>query len=375
MGIKSISAYKFVAFAVLLQSFLEIFQQNLISVFHLPIEDTTVYRVVLTAIPLSIAIVITLFRKWKVFIVVYLISLFILLLNILVFPQNKTILLNNTLRFLLPVVIPSALCLTYIPSIKIVESVLYKISWFTAILAFFYVINFFSGKFVIDVYNMSFSYALLLPMLSLYSKKKPYSIIVSIVLFIIVLGIGSRGAAIIFIIYVLYDVTQSYAKFAIPALILIVLFFFVFPTLTQWFESIGISSRTLEFLTNKNIGYLSGRDNLYDRMIDVIWANPIKGIGLFGDRLYLDGTYVHNIILELYLNWGILVATMIIFFFMVKFIHVYKNSNKINRNILVKYLLASIAPLMFSGSYLIDYNLGIFIGVLFIISKNKQEDY
>ena len=141
MGIKSISAYKFVAFAVLLQSFLEIFQQNLISVFHLPIEDTTVYRVVLTAIPLSIAIVITLFRKWKVFIVVYLISLFILLLNILVFPQNKTILLNNTLRFLLPVVILSALCLTYIPSIKIVESVLYKISWFTAILAFFYVIN------------------------------------------------------------------------------------------------------------------------------------------------------------------------------------------------------------------------------------------
>ena len=49
---------KFVAFAVLLQSFLVILQQVLISVFHMPPEATTLYRVILTAIPLSLAIVI-----------------------------------------------------------------------------------------------------------------------------------------------------------------------------------------------------------------------------------------------------------------------------------------------------------------------------
>jgi len=377
MATKSKFSYEFVAFAVLMQSFLEIFQQNLIFVFGLPLEKTTAIRVALTAIPLSIAIVISLVRKWKIFVVVYLLTLLILLINIILFPQNNAVLRENSLRFLLPVVIPSALCLTSIPSVKIVESVLYKISWFTSILALFYVISFFSGTFVIDVYNMSFSYGLLLPMLSLYSKKKPHSIIASIVLFLIVLGIGSRGAAIIFIIYILYDLFQSRTKFAISVLILIFLiflFFLTLPALMQWFENIGVSSRTLELLTSENIGYLSGRDTLYDRMIDVFWTSPIIGIGLFGDRLYLDGTYVHNILLELYLNWGIISATIIILFFMMKLIRVYKKSNKINRNILVKFFLASVAPLMFSGSYLVDYNLGIFIGVFFLINKTNKEN-
>ena len=49
---------KFIAFAVLLQSFLVILQQVLIAVFHMPPEATTIYRVVLTAIPLSVAIAI-----------------------------------------------------------------------------------------------------------------------------------------------------------------------------------------------------------------------------------------------------------------------------------------------------------------------------
>ena len=57
-----------------------------------------------------------------------------------------------------------------------------------------------------------------------------------------------------------------------------------------------------------------------------------------------------------------------------KLIRVYKKSNKINRNILVKFFLASVAPLMFSGSYLVDYNLGIFIGVFFLINKTNKEN-
>ena len=55
---KHLKTDHYIAFAVLLQSFLVILQQVLISVFHMPPEATTLYRVILTAIPLSLAIVI-----------------------------------------------------------------------------------------------------------------------------------------------------------------------------------------------------------------------------------------------------------------------------------------------------------------------------
>ena len=365
---------KFVAFAVLLQSFLVILQQTLISVFQLQPEATTAYRVILTAIPLSVAIIIVLFKKWQTFLMVYLIAILILLFNIIIFPQNEVYLKPNTLRFLLPIVIPSALCLMFVTSIDVVESVLYKISWLTFILTIFYIISYITGVFSITSYSMSFSYGLLLPMLSLYSKKRIHSVIASLILFLIVLGIGSRGAAIVFMLYISYDILQSNKKLIIPAIILIGIFFLSLPTLSQWFESIGISSRTLNLFINDDIGYTSGRDLIYSYMKEVFWENPIKGIGLFGDRFYLNGAYSHNFILELYLNWGIIGATIILFYFAWKFIVTYRSSDKRKKNILVKYLLASIAPLMVSGSYLVDYDLGIFIGVLFLISMENNRN-
>ncbi|HRU02075.1 MAG TPA: hypothetical protein P5239_10285 [Victivallales bacterium] len=368
-----IKSEKFIAFAVLLQSFLVILQQVLISVFYMQPEATTTYRVILTAVPLSVAIIITLYRKWQTFLLVYGITILVLLFNIIIFPQNEIFLKTYSLRFLLPVVIPSALCLIYLSNIDIVESVLYKISWSTFFLVLFYVISYFSGNFVITDYNMSFSYGLLLPMLSLYSKKNLYSLLASLLLFLIVLGIGSRGAAIVFMMYVVYDIFQSNKKFIIPVVIAIGVFFLSLNTLAQWFESIGIFSRTLNLIINDDIGYMSGRDILYDKMTAIFWENPIKGIGLFGDRHYLDGAYTHNLILELYLNWGIIGATFIILFFVWKFVVTFIRSDKKNRNILVKYLLASVAPLMVSGSYLIEYDLGIFIGVLFLIGRENKK--
>lgn len=372
MKLKSLKTDQYIAFAVLLQSFLVILQQVLIAVFHMPPEATTIYRVVLTAIPLSVAIAITIYRKWSVFLIVYSIAVLILLLHIVIFPDNYIYIKQNSLRFLLPIVIPNVLCLMYLKDIEVVESALYKISWFTTFLAFVYVINFFSGRFLIETYSMSFSYGLLLPMLSLYSHKRWYSMAAALFLFVIVISIGSRGAAIVFVLFVVYDTFQYNKKYIIPSIITIVVFYLFLPSLASWLDTIGISSRTLNLLLGDEIGYMSGRDSIYDNALAVFWNSPIKGVGLFGDRVFLDGAYVHNFILELYLNWGIIVATLILFYFAWKFIVTYIKSDKENKNILVKYLFAGVAPLMASGSYLTDYDLGVFIGVLFLISRQNK---
>ncbi len=362
----------FIAFAVLWQSFLVILQQILISVFYIPADNTTIYRVLLTAIPLSVAIGITLNRQWPIFLLVYGITIIVLLLNEIVFPQNEEFLWPLSLRFLLPIVIPSALCLMFISNVEVVEKVIYKISWGTTLLTLFYVVNFFLGTIKLASYNMSFSYALLLPILTLYSKKNVYSLIAAAFLFITILAIGSRGAAIVFVLYVIYDISQSNKKKAIILFILSGVFLFMIPLLAQWLQNIGISSRTLNLLISGNINYMSGRDWIYNKMINVFWNNPLTGIGLFGDRFYL-GTYSHNLILELFLNWGLIGATLIIFFFLSKIVLTFKQSDKNYKNILVKYFFAGVMPLMVSGSYLTDYDLGIFIGILFLISKDNKK--
>jgi hypothetical protein len=363
----------YIAFAVLIQSFLVILQQVLISVFHIPAESTTIYRVLLTAIPLSVAIVITLYRKWPIFLFVYGITIIVLLLNEIVYPQNEQFLWPLSLRFLLPIVIPSALCLMFISDVEVVEKVIYKISWGTTFLTLFYVVNIFLGTINLAYYNMSFSYALLLPILTLYSKKNIYSLIASAFLFITILVIGSRGAAIIFVLFIIYDIFQSNKKNAIILFILSGVLFFMIPLLAQWLENKGISSRTLNLLTSGNINHMAGRDYIYNKMINIFWSDPLTGIGLFGDRFYLKGSYSHNLILELFLNWGLIGATLIIFFFLRKIVLTFKQSDKNYKIILVKYFFAGVLPLMVSGSYLTDYDLGIFIGILYLISKDNKK--
>ncbi|WP_139279625.1 O-antigen ligase family protein [Tangfeifania diversioriginum] len=372
MKIKRLHADNYIAFVVLLQSLLVVFQHVLIFVFHIPEEITTEYRVILTALPLSVAIALTMYRKWYVFFVVYSITILILLINLTVFPQNSQYIRSQSIRFLLPVVIPSALCLMYVSNIEIVEKALYKISWVTTILVLIFVVNFFIGTFRIHSYSMGLSYALLLPMITLYSKKTVYSLLAAFFLFLTILAIGSRGAAVIFFVYLIYDLFQSNKKLVVLILLILGVLILLLPIFAQWLQNVGISSRTLKLLLSERIiTHMSGRDLIYEKMINVFFENPIKGIGLFGDRYYLNGAYTHNLILELFLNWGFIGATLILGFFSLKFIITFKKSNKANRNILIKYFLAGVMPLMFSGSYLTNYDLGVFIGVLFLVNKKS----
>lgn len=368
MKFSIVNADNYIAFAVLQQSLLVIMQQIMISVLQMPEESTTIYRVLLTAMPLSVAIMILFFKKVFLFTITYVFTVIILLFNVVLFPENSSFLRDDSLHFLLPVVIPSALCIMCVSSVKVVENVLYKISWCVVILMIFYIGGLLSGRFIFEGYNMTLSYGLLLPALSLYSRKHWYSICMALFLWCIIVAIGSRGAAIIFALYVCYDVFQYNKKLIFPFSIFVGICISFLPLFLEWLEKYGIHSRTLILLLTDDITSSSGRDYLYDKMLNVFWNNPIMGIGLWGDRTVLGG-YCHNIILELYLNWGIIVASIILFVLIYILIKLYIKTNKEIKNMLVKYFLGTVVPLMASGSYLIDYNFGLFIGVLYLLSK------
>ena len=357
----------FIVFAVFFQSVLIILQAILIDVFRMEPDATTIYRVVLSAIPMSIAILLSFIRKPAMFIGVYGVSVLILLLNVVIFPENSEYLIRESTRFLLPMVISSALCLITVKNIDLIEKIWYYVSWLVFIEVAFYTIEYFSGTFVILDYNMSFSYGCLLPMVALYRKKKKYSIIASIFLFLIVLSIGSRGAVIIFVIYLFFDIMQNNKKLILPMIILVSVIFTCIPIFLSYLEAIGISSRTLAHFTSGEMFRYDDRENLNDITIDAIINNPF-GIGLWGDRGLFNGSYCHNILIEIFLNWGILAGVIIIGFFGVKTLQVYFKSDKLNKNRIICYFLCFTAPLMVSGSYLVSPEFGIFCGLFYLLS-------
>lgn len=359
-----------ICLAVLIQSALVIFQHVLMGVYGVDPEGTTIYRVVLTAVPMIIAIILAFVRKPSLFIIAYVIALLILLLHALVFPSNLPYITKEGLRFLLPVVIPSALCLTAVRDIRIVEHSAVIISWVSAFLVFVYALAFFQGRFEIDSYNMGFSYGCLLPMLILYTRRKAFPVLVSLLMFLIVVSIGSRGAAIVFVVFVAIDLFLSRSRFRWVAVIAGFLFVFLLPELHSFLDTIGISSRTLRLLTEGNINYTSGRDKIYDTVISAINEHPVLGLGLFGDRLYLNGAYCHNLFIEIYADFGFIFGSLIILIGIITLFVSYRASRYGYRTMWLVFALSGILPFMASSSYLIYNPLAILIGYSVLVNNN-----
>lgn len=368
MGLREKVDY-YIALSVFLQSFLVIFQQILIAVLGMDPESTTIYRALLSAIPMSIAIFISLKRRFLLFVKTYIVVMCILVINTFLYPQNSEFLWEGSLRFLLPLVIPSALCLMTIGNLDIVEKALYYVSWATFGLVLLYVIAYISGGFEFDGYNMAFSYGCLLPMISLYRKKQKISLLASFLLFLVVIAIGSRGAAAVFLCYLLVDIIQNNRRMVFFLLGGMIIGIVCLSSFSEWLDSIGIHSRTLMLLA-EDAGHDSGRGELYAMFLQIMQEHPL-GLGLFGDRIFLSGLYCHNIFLEMLVNWGYMGAIILWLIMIVKLWQIYTYSSHVNRNRIICYTLVLIAPLMVSSSYLINYNFGIYCGLLYLISKEK----
>lgn len=359
------------AVGVMIQPILILMQQCMIGVLGMDEEATTSYRVLLTITFLLPAILIAFIRRSRLFIVTYLVAFIILSLNLILFTANTEYLLPSASRFLLPVVIPSALCIISVSNIDDVEYTVYKLSWIAAIIMLFYFFNLLIGKVIIMGYNMSLSYALLLPTVTLYHKKSALSLLASLFLFLMIVALGSRGAAVFALAYVCYDILISNRKLILPIIIIVLGILALLPIFLQFLTEFGINSRTLMMLLEGDFASDSGRGGIYEIIAQQIAENPLLGIGLFGDRTVI-GNYCHNFILEIISGFGVILGGTIILFFFTYLIATYFKNNRQRRDILIRYSIISIAPLLVSGSYLQDYNLAAMLGIAVLINRKRQ---
>jgi len=365
---------QYIVFAVLIQPVLMMLQIILLHIYKISPELATNYRVSLTILFLVPALVLSLYRRPVLFFVVYSIALIIILLNLLIFPENSEILSYNTQRFLFPVCIGSALCLMSVKDLEIFNKMLYVTSWIIFGQICIYIYAYLSGSFMIDTYNMSLGYALLLPMYSLYSHKRWYTYLVALIFLIVIALFGSRGPMVAFFIYVIADTILYNRRLLIPIVICGTLAIVFFTQIYEIVNALGIKSRSIEFLMSGDfISNDSGRDGIYQHAWEYIKDNMVFGQGLCSDMRLL-GTYVHNFFYEIFFHWGLILGGAILLLLVGRWVKIYLHVTFKGKEYLIGYSIILFTQALVSSSYIINYNLAFLVGVCYLIGKTYHKN-
>lgn len=370
------------AITAMLQPVLTLLQLFLQDALHFDPEAANRVRVLSTAVPILISMIIVVRRNFKLTAFTYSIVLAILLYTTFMFPGRWAYMSSDVLKFTLPVVVPIGLCLASINNLPVLIRSMQYISVSAAIIGLMYAMLYLSGAFIIDSYSMTFSYALLFPTFVMISRKNIVWKGIALLLMIEMLAIGSRGALLVAIAYWCLTLVWgklSFGRIVLYTIILLVGFYFRFDSLinilANLFDAIGINSRTLRLLiSDELISHDSGRDAVAEMTWRLIAQNPLFGSGVWADRQYMD-MYCHNVFLELLLDYGYIGAGIILLVFTVKQYGIFKNLTFNHKSIYLM-MIAVLCPLIASSSYLTSFNVGMFLGFSYLIGHlNKQGLY
>lgn len=388
---KEISDDKRISIAIM-SSFIVLIAQYLI-LYYFNIDNTRMGEIIrlLSKITVGLFFVysfpIVFKRNGILFILVYCVSIAIFSINYLFFKQN-IVYLNDILFKFFFICLP---CFIYSYSInnkEIFKNIMEKTALFIFIIGFIIGFLVFSNKIILKSYSMSISYYLLLPTIiylnKFFKEFSLKSIIFIIISIFIMLAIGSRGAimctGVYIILYLMINIRRANAKRALSNIIILVLILFIvifskeiLMLINTILSKIGIYSRSINLFLEEKV-YLSGRDVIYDEIINQIKANPIFGIGLAGDRVYAGGAYSHNIFLEVISGFGVIIGSFILITIGVISIRALFSKRLEDSNLMLIWFCIGFLPLTVSGSYLTEFQFWIFLGLAIRFLKELKEN-
>lgn len=169
-------------------------------------------------------------------------------------------------------------------------------------------------------------------------------------------------------------------------LIAILIFFYqdILIYLSEIGEVKGYSLRLLTLMSDESLLIDQGRDALRQYSIQLLTENPLTGVGIYNDRILLAnhfrdslsevaGTYPHNIFIEVLLQFGLILGSlMIIWLLWIIYRVTLKNKNKDTKDIILIFLAIGFFPLLFSGSYLQDGLFFLFLGLCINTVKDER---
>lgn len=308
----------------------------------------------------------------------YFIGITIYIFNFLAFSQNLEPLIDTIFPFFFTS-LPTFVYVyslndwgLFMKSMKKTSGVVFFISCLIALLAF-------AGNNEMGEYSMSLSYYMLLPLIvflnELFEKFKVMNVLYIVVSGVIILALGSRGAILCVLVFIiLKSITQlkrlSYLKFLIYLFLLCIMVFGIFfldEILQFSYEflsnNFGIQSRTLQLFQEESL-YLSQRDVMYNSVLSEIVKHPFVGLGVAGDRIFAGGVYVHNIFIEFFAHFGIILGSFLLFGLLFMILFALKTQGIKKQTMIIMWLCLGLVPLFVSSSYLIEFKFWILMGLV-----------
>ena len=266
---------------------------------------------------------------------------------------------------------------------------LYFISVLNIISHLFYVLVYSNAMSEIDslyVGNMDAAYKILphVCLAIVYAFRKPgiFKTIIALSSSIYLISCGSRGPVVIAIFFTLYYSLfirkyklKKLAYFLIILSICIILIFF--DSIVEWLETVatnmGMSVRIFDKMSNDMFWDSSGRDEISKKLLEAIKENPAIGYGIGGDYT-LVGTYAHNILIECWVSYGVIIGTLLMILAVSILYKALKRAPSEDEKAIIFILLcSSFIKLFFSGTYLNEtyfmFLFGICVGT---IRRNKK---
>lgn len=286
------------------------------------------------------------------------------LFHLLLYP-NRTAVIFDIISYFLLICLPIFVCSSEIVDAKILAQCSYIISYITILigcLVVFFVLNSSSS------YNMSFGYYMLLPCIvmlyNIYCEQSIWNIIGFVLSLGIILSLGSRGPILCIAFYVIFKelsllrtnhiVKVSKLFFILLRIIAIICICVFYADIAKLiliaFGYLGIGSRTIEMFLKGDLAYMSNRDHIYSWAIERINEKFLLGHGI-GFSIQETGTYCHNIILEFAVEYGVLIAGVLIGMIILIIWYKLRHSNFLWRDTILIWISVGIIPLFVSGLY------------------------
>ena len=128
-------------------------------------------------------------------------------------------------------------------------------------------------------------------------------------------------------------------------------------------NSLGLSVRIFDKLLSGTASNVSSRDVIQAKLFDAIGVRLFDGYGLCGDRV-IAGSYAHNIVIELWVEFGLLIGTMIFALIALTLLRGYLSAKTIEcKGLIISLIFACFFKLFLSGSYLDEKFLFLLLGL------------
>lgn len=204
---------------------------------------------------------------------------------------------------------------------------IYRAAIFSIIIHVLYFTYFCILRGVYFNYSMTWAYGILPHVMICFwyyfKDKSIWSLAFGLLGTIYLLFLGTRGPAVVLAVYIAVlclKYTKSKKRIILVAAIALVVYLFFFTDvpiklaaiLAGYAEKYGFSIRIFSFITQGNMfSDTSGRDQIYNTVIEKIGERPLLGYGIYGEWQFIQNPS-HRIWLEIWMHYGILLGSLLI---------------------------------------------------------------